>query len=201
MWIVDDLDRAHDAATAVAFDLFRAVQAAQLFLECCLDACLADLVVVQVTNFLELQQVLGAHRSGVAQNVRYERAVLVLAALLDVDLDARKVAALLDDDASDVARHVGSNAHELETQAGITVERLDDVRHRDVEQRRESPDDRVTLSEGKIGRPDSDDVRGNVDRQRPAGAVVDEPACRSDRLRLLSILLGQPGVIAALDNL
>ena len=80
------------------------------------------LVVVQIADFLELQQVLGADRAGVAQDMRDERAVLVLAALLDVDLDAGKPAALLDDDASDVAGHVRRDADQLETQAGVSIE-------------------------------------------------------------------------------
>ncbi len=71
----------------------------------------------------------------------------------------------------------------------------------DLEECRQSVDDLVALGERQIGRPDLHHVRGNVDRQLAAGAVVDEAAGRSKRDLGVLVLLGEAGVVAALHDL
>ena len=109
-WLLGDLDRAQDAAQSVLLDLLLTVRAAQHILERRLDAGLADLVVIQVARVAELGKVVGRDRAGVAHHVRNEGAVLVLAPLLDIDLDAGEAVALLDDDPRHVARARRSRA-------------------------------------------------------------------------------------------
>ena len=75
-----------------------AVRAAQLGLVVRLEARLADEVVGQVALRREVRELLGGHRARVAEDLRHQRAVGVLAARLDDDLDARQLEAGLGDE-------------------------------------------------------------------------------------------------------
>jgi hypothetical protein len=144
---------------------------------------------------------LGRDRAGVAQDVRQQRAVAVLAPLLDGHVNAGQLAALLLDDARHVTGHVRRYADVLEALAGVAVDRLDYVRGRHFEQRREPGDHRVALSKGQVARPHAHHVRRYVDGNRSTGTVVDQASRCSDGLLEIAPLLGQAGVVATVDDL
>ena len=129
------------AAGGVALDRLLAVDAAQRRLVRRLDTRLADEVVGLVALVLEGLERLGVDRARVADDLRHERAVGVVALRLHRDLDAGQREALLGDQVGRLDRDVLGDPDEVEPRTGIRVDRDVDVCLVDPEQRRQASDD------------------------------------------------------------
>src|SRR5207253_7983476 len=89
----------------------------------------------------------------------------------------------------------------LETFARVPVDRGNDFVAVQAEQIGQLIGNVVALAEGQVGRAYVNDVRRHVDRQLAPVAVIDDPARRADRDRLVLIGGGEIVVVAALDGL
>jgi hypothetical protein len=121
-------------------------------------------------------------RPGVAENLREERAVRVLATGLDRDFHARQLEARLRDQARGLLGHVRGDPDGVVAGARVAVDRGIDVELRHAGQRGQPRNDLVATVFGEIGRPDLDGERRHVRDQNVPRAVVDEAAARRDRL-------------------
>ena len=108
---------------------------------------------------------------GVAEDVRQERAVRVLAPGLDDDVDARQLVDRLGDDPGDLLGHVLRDPDGIEAGTRGAVERGQDLGRLHLQERAEALGDVLALAERQVGRDDLDRPRRDVaDEQRgPCG--------------------------------
>jgi hypothetical protein len=185
----------------ITLDGLDAVRPAELALVVRLEAGLADQVVRQVALGLECLDLLGRDRTGVAEDLRQERALGVLAARLDDDLDAGQFEPRLRDEVRGLLRDVLGDADEVESRARIAVDRGVDVRDGRADERGEAVHDLVTALLGKVRRPDLDREGRDVCDELLPVAIVDETTRGRDRLEDRAIPLGQGRVVASAHDL
>ena len=189
------------AAGGVALHLLDAVGPAQLRLVLRLEPRLADQVVRQVPLGLECLELRCVDRRGVAEHLRQQRAVRVLAPRVDHDLDPGQLEMILRDQLRRGLGHVRRDLDAVEDRARVGVDGLVDLRGRQMEELREAADDVRPLRKGQVGGNDLDRERGHVLDQWSPGPVDDDPARRLDRLERGHVRVGLRAVLGALGDL
>ena len=199
--LADRLEDLGSPSGRVALDVLAPVGPAQLGLVLGLEPGLAEEVVREVAERLELGQLIGRDGAGVAEDLREQRAVGVLPARLDGDLHAGQLETGLGDQPSGVLVDVARDPDEVEVGARVPVDRGVDLGDVHAEQGRQPLDDLWSLGLRKIGGPQLDREGRDIGHQRAAGPVVDQAARRLDRLQDGSIVRGERREPAAVDDL
>ena len=169
-----------------------------------LDAGLADLLAaadVAVLRLLDLLQLLGRDLADVAEQLRPERLVLVVAEVRARDLDAREVRPVLEQRRHLVLVHRGLDEDRRQRIALVLFERLRQPRQRHAQDLREPLEHRVAPLLRQVGRPDAHRRPGDVRDDRPARAVDDRAALRLDANRPQLVVLGRVHVAVAREHL
>ena len=169
-------------ARGVTLDGLAAVYAAELVLVISLETGLPEDVVREVTLSLQAIELIRRDRARVAKDLRQERSRRVLPPGLDDDLDAGQVKSRFRDQVGRFLRDVLGNPDEIETRAGIAVDRCIDIGSGRAGQAREPRDDVIAAVLWQIRRPDLDGERRHVRHQLQAVSIVDEATRRRDRL-------------------
>ena len=173
------LDRALRPAERVDADLRCAGRAAQVGVEGRLDPRLADLVAgAVVVDRVLLLQLLLRDLADVAEDLGGERLALVVAQVGVDDLDPRELRPVLLEVLH--ARLADGRLDDDRRQrvAPARLDRLRDVRDRDLQQPRQALHHAVTALLGHVGRPELHRRAGHVRDDRPAVAVDDRAARR-----------------------
>ena len=186
--LADRLQHLRPPTGRIALDSLATICPAQLGFIGGLHAGLADQIVREIAPGLEIGQLLGRDRSGVAQDLGHQWTISVLAAGLDSDLHAGKLERGLRDQPRRALLDVARDAHEVEVRARIRVDRGLDVGYIHVEQGGQPFHDLQPLRLRKIRRPQLDNERRDVGDEDPTSSVVDQAARRRDRLHDGAIL-------------
>ena len=197
----DGLEDLLAPALGIAFDALAAVYAPKLALVDRLDAGLADEIVGQVPDVLELGELLTGHWTGVAEDLRQERPVGVLATGLDHDLHAGQLVAGLGDEPGGHLVDIARDSDEVERRAGVAVDGGVDVGDGHAQQRREPVHDGRSFGERQVGGTELDHERRDVGHERAPIAVVDDAARSDDRLEDGAVSRGQRRQPSTVDDL
>ena len=199
--VVDRLEDLERPAGCVLFDALGAIHAAERFLVVRLEAGLAHQVVGQVALRLQRLDLLGGHGPRVAEELREQRALGVLAACLDGDLDTGQLEAGLGDQARRLLRDVLGDPDSVESRSRVAVDRHVDVDDRFPGQRGQPGDDLVATVLRQVGGPDLDRERRDVRDEHGTRSVVDQASRGRDGLQRRPVALGERRELATVDDL
>ena len=169
-----------------------------------LDPGLADLLAaadVAVLRLLELLQLLGRDLADVAEQLRRQCLVLVVAQIGARHLDAREVGPVLEQRRDLILVHGRLDEDRGQRIALVLLERLRQPRQRHAEDLREPLEHRVAPLLGQVGRPDPHSRARDVRDDRAARAVEDGAALRLDPDRPQLVVLGRVHVPVAREHL
>ena len=177
------LDRARRPSTRVDGQLCRAGGAAQVLVVARLDACLSDHVPELVALAPFRLQLRLRDLADVAEHVRGERLVRVLAQVALAEADAREVELVLREIAHLVVVDAAPDDHRRERVAGVLTDAPVDLLEVDAGDRGEMFElvEPGVLVLRQVGRPELDARAERVLDEHAAVAIEDQPALRVDR--------------------
>src|SRR5581483_119833 len=196
-----ELDRALRAAERVYEDLCSARLAAQEAVEHRLDARLADLVAGPVVLAGEALQLLGRDLPDVAEQLRRERLVGVVAQVGGLDAHAGEVAAVLLQVAHLVHRYAGLDRDRVGQLAAVLVHLAREVGGGHAEHPGETLDLAVAPLPAQVAHPQPDGAPGPVVDEDAAVAVEDGAPRRLDPDRAQLVVLRRRQVVVAREDL
>ena len=167
---------AHDAPERVDAELRRARLAAQVGVERRLDARLADLLACPVALLLQPGELVLRDLADVAEHLRRERAVLVVAQVGADDRDAAELVRALLQRRHLLLVHGRLDEDRRQRVVPALLERLRQLRQRHAQHLREPLQHRVAALLGQIGHSNLDRRAGHVRDDRVPGPVEDRAA-------------------------
>jgi hypothetical protein len=201
LWLRDRLQDLGLATGGVLLDALTPVDASQLRLVLGLDPDLAEKIIGEIPVGLELGELITGDGTGVAEDLRHQGAVGVLAPRLDGHLDTGQVSTGFGDQASGALVDVGGDPDEVECRTRIAVDRRVDISWGHPEKCRKPLDDDRTLVERQIRGAKLDHEGGHVRDECSAVPIIDQPPWRHDRLEHRLVVCCERGQTSAIDDL